>query len=137
MNRLMATSLALPLFASVLLAPPARSQASLSVLREGQTEAFRAVVPLYAADIAKLPRPAYAGIWLVQDAAGHRISSGILTAFPAEIGNADYGDVVPGAAGLRAIDFGFMRTPVVDGFGPFRVAYVTVAAAPPPPSAPR
>jgi hypothetical protein len=136
MKRRTATSMALPFLATVLIASPLWSQASLSNLPEGQTEAFRTVVPLHAADIAKLPRPADAGIWLVQDGAGHRISSAVLATFPAGIGSDNYGDVVPGAAGLHAIAFGFARTPVVAGLGPFRVVYVTVAAAPAPRAAP-
>jgi hypothetical protein len=131
MNRLIATTLALPLLASVLISSPGRAQAPLSALEEGQTEAFRDVVQLHAADIAKLPRPAQAGIWLVQDPGGHRISSGVLAAFPAEIGSADYGEVVPAAAGQQAVAFGFARTPVVGTLGPFRVVYVTVLAPAP------
>jgi hypothetical protein len=100
-------------------------------LSEQHTAAFIEVVQLYAADIAKLPQPAEAGIWLVQDAAGHRISSGVLKTFPAKISSENYGQIVPGAAGQRAIEFGFARTPVVGAAGPFRVAYVTVEAAPP------
>jgi len=123
-------ALALPLVATALVVGPARSQATLSTLRETDTPAFREVVQRHAADIAKLPRPADAGIWLVQDTTGHLISSGILTSFPAGISSEDYGQVVPGAAGLQAVAFGFARTPVVSGAGPFRVAYVTVPAAP-------
>ena len=90
-----------------------------------------AVVQLHAGDIAELPQPAEAGIWLVEDSTGHRISSGVLPSFPAGITSEDYGQVVPGAAGLSAIELGFARTPVVGGAGPFRVVFVTVSAAPP------
>lgn len=131
MRRMIPTSLAFPLFASVLIASPVWSQASVSALPEQHTAAFLAVVQLHAGDIAKLPRPADAGIWLVQDTAGHRISSGVLTTFPARISSQNYGQIVPGAAGQTAIEFGFARTPVVGGAGPFRVVFVTVAAAPP------
>jgi len=123
--------LALPLVASLLTASPAWPQASLSVLKERDTPAFREVVQRHAADIAKLPHPAEAGICLVQDTAGRLLSSGILTSFPAGISSEDYGQVVPGAAGLKAVEFGFARTPVVGGAGPFRVVYVTAAVAPP------
>jgi len=120
-------SLAFVLVASASLASAAWSQAPLSKLPEQNTPAFRQVVQLYAADIAKLPQPAAAGIWLVQDGAGRLISSGMLATFPASISSDDYGQVVPGAAGLRAQAFGFARTPVVNGAGPFRVVFVTVA----------
>ena len=113
-------------------ASPLRAQPSLADLQERNTEAFVAVVRLHAAELAKLPQPGQAGIWLVQDSTGHLISSGVLRTFPAGISSGDYGQIVPGAAGKGAIEFGFARTPVVDGAGPFRVAYVTVAVAPRP-----
>ena len=113
-------------------APPLHAQASLADLKERNTDAFVTVVRLHAAEIAKLPQPGQAGIWLVQDSTGRLVSSGVLKTFPLSISSESYGQVVPGAAGKRAIEFGFARTPVVGGAGPFRVAYVTVAAAPRP-----
>lgn len=131
MRHVIPTALAVPLLASVFVASPVWSQASVTALSEQHTAAFLAVVQLHAGDIARLPQPADAGIWLVQDKAGHRISSGVMATFPARITSEDYGQIVPGAAGLEAIAFGFARTPIVGGAGPFRVVFVTVAAAPP------
>jgi len=120
------------LFSSALLVLPVCAQAqrpvAVSALREQNTAAFRAVVQLHAVEMARLPGPSDAGIWLVQDSNGRLISSGVLRRFPTDISSRNYGRIVPGAAGQRAIDFGFARTPVLDRAGPFRVAYVTVAA---------
>ncbi len=127
-HKMLAGSLAW--LASALLASPAQSQAPVSALTEGRTEAFQVVVRLHAAQLATLPHPEKAGIWLVQDAGGHRISSGVAEVFPASISSYDFGYVVPAAAGHTALEFGFARTPVVDNQGPFRVVYVTVADPP-------
>jgi hypothetical protein len=81
-----------------------------------------------ASAIAMLPVPADAGIWLVQDTNGQLVSSGVLSSFPTSINSSNYAVLVPGAAGFHAEEFGFARTAKVDGLGPFRVAYVTVAA---------
>ena len=137
MRHVIPTTLAVPLIASAFIASPVWSQASVSALSERHTAAFQAVVQLHARDISRLERPADAGIWLVQDKAGHRISSGVMATFPARISSEDYAQIVPGAAGLEAIEFGFARTPTVGGAGPFRVVFVTVAAAPPAGARPR
>jgi hypothetical protein len=125
------SAIAIPLVASVLIVSPGWSQPGTAQPPERNTAAFREVVQLHAAELAQLASPAEAGIWLVQDTAGHRISSGVLAKFPASIASENYGQVVPGAAGLEAVGFGLARTPVVGGAGPFRVAYVTIAKAPP------
>lgn len=109
----------------------------VSKLPERHTAAFDSAAKLHAKQIAKLPNAADAGLWIVQDTAGHLISSGILATFPTEISNGNYGSVVPGAAGLTAREFGVARTRTVNGMGPFRVAFVTVATRPGPSRSPR
>ena len=99
---------------------------------EQRTAAVMEAVRRHAAGISRLPRPQDAGLWLVQDSSGHYISSGVLDSFPTSISSTNYRTVVPGAsaAGQEATAFGFARTPVVDGAGPFRLVYVTVARRP-------
>ena len=108
---------------------PATSLRSLAAYPERNSPAFAEAARLQAPRIAALAAPNEAGIWLVQDANGHLLSSGVLTEFPATISSSDYATVVPGAAGLHADEFGFARTSQAAGFGPFRVAYVVVAAS--------
>ena len=97
-------------------------------LAEQQSPAFTEAARLQASAIASLPAPADAGIWLVQDTNGQLLASGVLSSFPTSISSSDYTTVVPGAAGLHAVEFGFARTTRFHGHGPFPVAYVTVAA---------
>jgi len=132
--------LLLPLLTSTLATVPllqAQEAPSLAALPEGTTAAFVAVIPLHHDSIAHLAHPASAGIWLVQDSTGHLIASGVLATFPTTGITADnYAQIVPGAAGLRALAFGYARTSAMNGCGPFRVAYVTVAVAPHPSAGP-
>jgi hypothetical protein len=65
-------------------------------LVEQQSPAFREAVRLHAATVAALRSPESAGLWVVQDAEGALISSGVLAQFPTEISSEDYGNVVPG-----------------------------------------
>jgi hypothetical protein len=101
---------------------------SWAAMPEQPSPAFTQAARLQAATIAALPAPTEAGIWLVQDTKGQLLSSGVLPTFPASISSADYTTVVPGAAGLHAEEFGFARTVRAHGQGPYRVAYVIVAA---------
>ncbi|HXY67929.1 MAG TPA: hypothetical protein VEH62_00680 [Gemmatimonadales bacterium] len=130
------TALAVLLAAPALLFSPPTSEAqqppTLGELPMQNTPAFTTALEQHHMEISRLANPAEAGIWLVQDSTGHLVSSGVLPKFPAAIGADTYATVVPGAAGLRAIAFGFARTPAMNGCGPFRVAYVTVPVAPPP-----
>ncbi len=131
MKRRILCSLAHVLLISASVAAPLSAQAAplapVSAYRERNTAAFRAVIRLHAAEIAKLPQPSEAGIWLLQDATGNLISSGVLRTFPTSISNEDYGKIVRPGAGRRVIEFGLARTPEVGDAGPFRVAFVTVA----------
>ena len=101
-------------------------------MTELNTPAAREAVRRHAAAVNALARPQDAGLWLVQDSAGAYVSSGVLESFPTSIGSTNYRTVVPGAAatGQDAISFGFARSPVVEGAGPFRLVYVTVARRP-------
>ncbi|HTT67493.1 MAG TPA: hypothetical protein VMF70_05640 [Gemmatimonadales bacterium] len=136
MRRKALTTLAVLLAAPVLLVSPRSSRAqeppSLAELPMLNTPAFTTALQQHHEEISRLARPAEAGIWLVQDSTGHLVSSGVLQQFPAAITASNYAQVVPGASGLTAISFGFARTPAMNGCGPFRVAWVTVAPAPRP-----
>jgi len=103
-----------------------------AAMRVLNTSATREAVRRHAAAINALARPQDAGVWLVQDSTGAYISSGVLESFPESIGSRNYKTVVPGAAatGQDARSFGFARSPVVDGAGPFRLVYVTVDRRP-------
>jgi hypothetical protein len=112
----------------------ARAQSALpppiSALPEANAPAFVAAVRLNAFELSSLPRPADGGTWLVEDSMGTLISSGVLRVFPSAITSVDYGAIVPGAAKRSRIAFGFARSPVVDGNGPFRVVFVVVRSTP-------
>jgi len=132
--------LLVPLLTSALAMVPllrAQERPSLATLPEGNTAAFAAVIPLHHDALMRLAHPADAGIWLVQDSTGHLISSGVLPTFPTtEMTVSNYAQIVPGAAGLTALEFGYARTSTMNGCGPFRVAFVTVAPAPHPSGGP-
>lgn len=119
-------------FALVCVATPLRGQVRrlypISALPVVNTPAFLAIARLHRAELARLPQPDQGGIWLVQDSTGHLISSGVLKTFPAAISSSDYAEIVPVVAKLQVLAFGLARTPVIDGAGPFRVAFVTVAS---------
>src|SRR5512143_789765 len=100
---------------------PATSLPTLATYPQRNSTAFVEAARLQAPAIAALATPGEAGIWLVQDANGHLLSSGVLAKFPTTISSSDYDKVVPGAAGLHAEEFGFARTDKVAGYGPFRV----------------
>ncbi len=101
----------------------------LRLLEPQRTRAFTEAAALHAAALTRLPPSASAGLWIVQDAQGRLVSSGILTPFPKSIGSETYGTVVPGASGRAAIAYGFARTLQSPTRPAFRVAYVTLASA--------
>ncbi|MDZ4862642.1 MAG: hypothetical protein SGJ01_04275 [Gemmatimonadota bacterium] len=98
---------------------------ALAALPPCLTPACDKVISIHQAALTALPLPEQAGIWIVQDADGRLLSSGVLNPFPTEISSQTYGKIVPGAAGLVAVGFGLAKTRAMNGHGPFRVVYVT------------
>jgi hypothetical protein len=90
------------------------------------TAAFVGAARLHADSLARLPATAQAGLWIVQDTKGRLISSGILSPFPTTFSSDHIADVVPGAAGLSPIEFGFALTPAERNRPAVRAAFVTV-----------
>jgi hypothetical protein len=106
----------------------ARQRATLETITPLRTPAFRTAAQRHAAAMMALPATHSAGLWIVQDAHGRLIDSGILDPFPTKITSDNYGQVVPGAAGKVATEFGFSRTLGTAQRPSFRAVYVTVAA---------
>ena len=119
-----------PLLLGMALAPSLMAQAAkpvpLSYLSPQRSPAFSAAARRHAQEMTQLGPSASAGLWIMQDARGHLVASGVLSPFPTTISSDNYGRVVPGAAGRAAAAFGFARTLGTQTRPAYRVAYVTL-----------
>jgi hypothetical protein len=116
-----------PLGTTVPLSAQGTGPVAVSSLEPLRTPAFSAAAKLHAHALEELAPSTPAGLWIVQDARGQLIASGVANPFPHSISSENYDTVVPAVRGKRAKAFGFARTLGTSTRPAFRVIYVTLA----------
>ena len=117
-----------PLGSALPLAAQGSGVVAVSSLAPQRTAAFSAAAKLHAQTLAQLSSSSPAGLWIVQDARGHLVASGVANPFPRELSSENYEALIPGVRGKRAKEFGFARTLGTSTRPAFRVIYVTLAS---------
>ncbi|MBX3134566.1 MAG: hypothetical protein KF689_14380 [Gemmatimonadaceae bacterium] len=113
-------------FASMLAACAPAPVDEHAYLPVGTTGAFAEAAQKHAEELARVASAPEAGLWLVQDASGRLVASGVNAELPSEISSEAIDHTIPGAKGADVLEFGFARTAARNARTSVRVAYATV-----------